>query len=189
MLRQRSFVLVAAATATLPLMAGCPTVATDPPPGQPCDGVVCDDGNSCTTDSCLTLTGACTNTQKVCGGNSVCDPDPLCSRTWSWLLACEAGELCRSLPAPTHARHPRHRPLGSGDPPLEGARTRGRHLVRLWHFGPDQPPASTARARTAGWPREVALPGLPQIRTCAIGASGSLGHGLAYPEQLPVKVP
>ena len=30
-----------------------------------------------------------------------------------------------------------------------------------------------------GWPWEVALPGLPQIRTCAIDASGSSNYGLA----------
>ncbi len=30
-----------------------------------------------------------------------------------------------------------------------------------------------------GWPWEVALPGLPQIRTCAIDASGSSVYGLA----------
>ena len=33
--------------------------------------------------------------------------------------------------------------------------------------------------RFAGWPRAVACPGLPQIRTCAIDASGSLVQGLA----------
>ena len=31
----------------------------------------------------------------------------------------------------------------------------------------------------AGWPREVALPGLPQIRTCGTPASGSSGRGFA----------
>ena len=31
----------------------------------------------------------------------------------------------------------------------------------------------------AGWPRAVAHPGLPQIRTCRIPASGSLADGLA----------
>ncbi len=31
----------------------------------------------------------------------------------------------------------------------------------------------------AGWPREVALPGLPQIRSCAIDATGSSVHGFA----------
>ena len=31
----------------------------------------------------------------------------------------------------------------------------------------------------AGWPRVVALPRLPQIRTCAIRASGSSDHGIA----------
>ena len=30
-----------------------------------------------------------------------------------------------------------------------------------------------------GWPREVTLPGLPQIRTCAISASGSSDQGFA----------
>ncbi len=33
--------------------------------------------------------------------------------------------------------------------------------------------------RGAGWPREVALPGLPQIRSCAIDATGSSVHGFA----------
>jgi len=32
---------------------------------------------------------------------------------------------------------------------------------------------SAKPARGAGWPREVALPGLPQIRTCGFPASGS----------------
>jgi len=40
---------------------------------------------------------------------------------------------------------------------------------------PDRPPASTP----AGWAREVALPGLPRIRTCAIRASGSSDQGFA----------
>ena len=31
----------------------------------------------------------------------------------------------------------------------------------------------------AGWPRAIAHPGLPQIRTCAISAYGSSGHGFA----------
>ena len=31
----------------------------------------------------------------------------------------------------------------------------------------------------AGWPREVTLPGLPQIRTCPIQASGSSVYGFA----------
>ena len=31
--------------------------------------------------------------------------------------------------------------------------------------------------RAVGWPR--AIPGLPQIRTCRIPASGSSGHGFA----------
>jgi transposase len=31
----------------------------------------------------------------------------------------------------------------------------------------------------AGWPRRIAPPGLPQIRTCPIQASGSSGHGFA----------
>ena len=33
--------------------------------------------------------------------------------------------------------------------------------------------------RFAGWPRAVTRPGLPQIRTCAIDASGSSNHGFA----------
>jgi hypothetical protein len=35
----------------------------------------------------------------------------------------------------------------------------------------------------AGWPRVVAFPGLPQIRTCAINASGSSGRGFATRRQ------
>ena len=34
------------------------------------------------------------------------------------------------------------------------------------------------------WPREVTLPGLPQIRTCRTTASGSSGHGLAPRRQM-----
>ena len=33
--------------------------------------------------------------------------------------------------------------------------------------------------QAAGWPREITLPGLPQIRTCPIRASGSSVYGLA----------
>ena len=35
------------------------------------------------------------------------------------------------------------------------------------------------RLLAAGWPGEVTLPGLPQIRTCPIRASGSSAYGLA----------
>src|SRR5947199_10873353 len=34
--------------------------------------------------------------------------------------------------------------------------------------------------KPAGWPRVVAYPRLPRIRTCAINAYGSSSHGLAY---------
>ena len=34
-------------------------------------------------------------------------------------------------------------------------------------------------SKRAGWPRAVARPGLPRIRTCAINASGSSSHGFA----------
>ena len=36
-----------------------------------------------------------------------------------------------------------------------------------------------SRNSVAGWPRVVASPGLPQIRTCPIRAYGSSGHGFA----------
>ena len=48
-------------------------------------------------------------------------------------------------------------------------------------------PLTTKRV-LAGWPRAVARPGLPQIRTCAIRASGSSCHGFARPERLSVVV-
>ena len=35
-----------------------------------------------------------------------------------------------------------------------------------------------------GWTREIALPGLPQIRTCGTTASGSSNHGLASGRQI-----
>ena len=41
------------------------------------------------------------------------------------------------------------------------------------------PRLQVPRAETAGWPREVTLPGLPQIRTCPIQASGSSVYGFA----------
>ena len=50
-------------------------------------------------------------------------------------------------------------------------------------FHPRIRPCSTRETRacggTAGWPREVTLPGLPQIRTCPIQASGSSVYGFA----------
>ena len=43
-----------------------------------------------------------------------------------------------------------------------------------------QPPGVIgAELPAAGWPGEVTLPGLPQIRTCPIRASGSSAYGLA----------
>lgn len=35
------------------------------------------------------------------------------------------------------------------------------------------------RLQVAGWPRGIAPPGLPQIRTCPSRASGSSSHGFA----------
>jgi hypothetical protein len=43
--------------------------------------------------------------------------------------------------------------------------------------GAKRPRATSA----AGWPRRIAPPGLPQIRTCGFPASGSSGHGFAIP--------
>ena len=42
-------------------------------------------------------------------------------------------------------------------------------------------PLNTRGCNFVGWPREVALPGLPQIRTCQIRASGSSKSWTRYP--------
>ncbi len=55
-------------------------------------------------------------------------------------------------------------------------------IPRVAHAAPaaPQPPSVVEPERpTAGWPREITLPGLPQIRTCPIRASGSSVYGLA----------
>jgi hypothetical protein len=51
-------------------------------------------------------------------------------------------------------------------------------LQRDCAFPPPHALHSDKTAR-AGWPRVVAFPGLPQIRTCATNASGSSGYGFA----------
>ena len=44
---------------------------------------------------------------------------------------------------------------------------------------PERTGIARTERQTAGWPGEVTLPGLPQIRTCPIRASGSSAYGLA----------
>ena len=45
--------------------------------------------------------------------------------------------------------------------------------------------AQRARATSAaGWPRRIAPPGLPLIRTCGFPASGSSGHGFAISDAI-----
>ena len=56
------------------------------------------------------------------------------------------------------------------EPVHRGSRPQGPEPVR---FEAPRPNAM------AGWPRAVAGPGLPQIRTCGTPASGSSGHGFA----------
>jgi len=51
-----------------------------------------------------------------------------------------------------------------------------KQLGRNVHRKDSRPVLRSARA---GWPRVVAHPGLPQIRTCAINAYGSSGYGFA----------
>ena len=59
-----------------------------------------------------------------------------------------------------------------------------RHATRF-HSAQDRPtvnrwPSFLGGRKPAGWPRVVAYPRLPRIRTCAINAYGSSSHGLAY---------
>jgi hypothetical protein len=69
-----------------------------------------------------------------------------------------------------------------------GRRTTERFLPRcpgcLQAFPPEDGRAAVGgqtplRLASVGWPREIALPGLPQIRTCATHASGSSNQGFA----------
>jgi hypothetical protein len=78
----------------------------------------------------------------------------------------DKGRLCGILSLDDLARQARA-DAGMVAPPLRQAvgRTLGPH-------------AATS-SRTAGWPREVTLPGLPQIRTCTTRASGSSDYGFA----------
>jgi len=47
--------------------------------GDPCQGVNCDDGNPCTTDTCSG--GTCNHANKVCTSNNICDVNPTCNTT------------------------------------------------------------------------------------------------------------
>jgi mono/diheme cytochrome c family protein len=54
-------------------LSGCVDIV--PPPGDPCAGVTCDDGDLCTTDECVN--GECINLMIAidCPEGSTCDPD------------------------------------------------------------------------------------------------------------------
>lgn len=54
-------------------LSGCVPIV--PPPGDPCAGVTCDDGDLCTTDECVN--GECINLMIAidCPEGSTCDPD------------------------------------------------------------------------------------------------------------------
>ena len=88
MRHHRCFALVFVATTALTLMIGCPTIPTEPPPEQRCRGVECDDGNLCTTDSCVATTGVCTNVNNT---NTCDDGDPCTSGDVCFTGACNAG--------------------------------------------------------------------------------------------------
>ena len=63
-----------------------------------------------------------------------------------------------------------------------GRRHRGRGLL----CPPAHPPlAPPGRSKLVGWPREIAPPGLPRIRTCGTPASGSSSHGFAVSRRPP----
>ncbi len=67
MRRYPSFGLVLVAIVALPLITGCP----DPTVLDPCSGISCDDGDTCTVDSCDN--GTCVNAPMDCPQGETCE--------------------------------------------------------------------------------------------------------------------
>ena len=66
----------------------------DKPPADPCAGVNCNDGNSCTDDSCNG--GRCSNVPKSCNDGNPCTDDSCSNGACSYITKnCGEGNECR----------------------------------------------------------------------------------------------